>query len=223
MLLTSASGVAFYFVGIFHTKDAAQLLQLRVHLRGPPPFGVLSIGRRPMRLRGERVRFASSLTVLGRPASDEPLLGVSYGVDDSAARFAALPLSVLLADQQDVTGQRVANSSTTFAPFRLWLAHECRWGSDHRRGRLRARRTRGRRFRPVRSSTAWGSTRRRSTSRLPNMRKIAGRPAFRRRAIISPGRHRTKFAGSSNGPALPPCPGAVSGHFSSRLRLRNRI
>ena len=125
VLLTSASGVAFYFVGIFHTKDAKLSYRNYVYtFEARPPFGVLSIGRRPMRLRGERVRFASSLTVLGRPASDEPLLGVSYGVDDSAARFAALPLSVLLADQQDVTGQRVANSSTTFAPFRLWLAHE---------------------------------------------------------------------------------------------------
>lgn len=49
-----------------------------------PPFRVLSLGRRPLRLRGERVRFVSGLARLGPFEEGDPLLGLSYGVDDRA-------------------------------------------------------------------------------------------------------------------------------------------
>ena len=45
---------------------------------------MLSLGRRPLRLRGERVRFVSGLARLGPFEEGDPLLGLSYGVDDRA-------------------------------------------------------------------------------------------------------------------------------------------
>ena len=68
-----------------------------------PPFRILSLSRRPLALRGKRVRFVSSLSFLGPVAGVETLVGISYGVDDREARLASVPMRLLLQDMVDVS------------------------------------------------------------------------------------------------------------------------
>ena len=106
LLVSSAGGTPIYYVALFHTKDDDLEYQNYAYTFEPrPPFRVRSVGMRPLPLRGARVRFASGLVRLGAIHGDmaNPLLGVAYGVDDSAARLALMPLSVLLAHQQEVS------------------------------------------------------------------------------------------------------------------------
>ena len=72
-----------------------------------PPYRILSVGRRPLGLRGKRVRFVSSLTYLGALRGGEAMVGVSYGADDREARLAAMPLRLLLRDMIDVSSLSV--------------------------------------------------------------------------------------------------------------------
>ena len=106
LLVSSAGGTPIYYVALFHTKDEDLDYQNYAYTFEPrPPFRVRSVGMRPLPLRGARVRFASGLVRLGALHGDtaNPLLGVAYGVDDRAARLALMPLSVLLAHQQEVS------------------------------------------------------------------------------------------------------------------------
>lgn len=93
------------FVSIFHTKSTALEYDNYVYtFSATPPFQVLSLARNPLTLRGQRVRFVTSLTFLGRhPGLGEGLFGISYGSDDREGRFAILPLRLLLQDMQDVS------------------------------------------------------------------------------------------------------------------------
>ena len=65
---------------------------------------LFAIGRKPLTLRGKRVRFVSSLTYLGHSkVVDEAMVGISYGSDDVEGRFAALTMRSLLRDLVDVS------------------------------------------------------------------------------------------------------------------------
>ena len=85
LLIASAGGTPFYYAAVFHAKDRKLAYTNYAYTFEPrPPFRVLSVGRRPLRLRGERVRFVSGLARLGPFEEGDPLLGLSYGVDDRA-------------------------------------------------------------------------------------------------------------------------------------------
>ena len=85
LLIASAGGTPFYYVAIFHAKDHRLAYHNYAYTFEPrPPFRILSVGRRPLRLRGERVRFVSGLARLGHFEEGDPLLGISYGIDDRA-------------------------------------------------------------------------------------------------------------------------------------------
>jgi len=85
LLIASAGGTPFYYAAVFHAKDRRLAYTNYAYTFEPrPPFRVLSVGRRPIRLRGERVRFVSGLARLGHFEEGDPLLGLSYGVDDRA-------------------------------------------------------------------------------------------------------------------------------------------
>ena len=92
-VLVRRSNAEPYFLSVFHTKDARLRYQNYVYtFSASPPFGVLAVGRQPLSLHGRRVRFVRR-TDSARRRAQRPLLGVSYGVDDMAARLAVAPLS----------------------------------------------------------------------------------------------------------------------------------
>ena len=79
----SLGGTPFYYAAIFHAKDHTLAYRNYAYTFEPrPPFRILSVARRPLRLRGERVRFVSGLARLAHFDEGDPLLGLSYGVDD---------------------------------------------------------------------------------------------------------------------------------------------
>jgi len=128
LLVRTSGGVPLYYVAIFHTKDAdLQYANYAYSFAPRPPFEVLSVARSPLSLRGKRVRMVTGLTEVGvmDAESGEALLGISYGVDDRAARFALLPLTVLLADTQTVgDGRDDATAATVDASELLRLPRE---------------------------------------------------------------------------------------------------
>lgn len=73
------------YLSVFHTKDPSLRYQNYAYtFEKSPPFRIQSISRAPLQLRGDRVRFVSSLTFLNPAAKGMigPLIGVSYGSDD---------------------------------------------------------------------------------------------------------------------------------------------
>ena len=109
IIVTSSVGKPLFHLGILHTKDATmQYANFAYIFSAVPPFRILSISRKPLKLRGKRIRFASSLTYLGsRQGTGEQVVGISYGSDDVEARLMAVPLRLLLLDMLDVTGLAV--------------------------------------------------------------------------------------------------------------------
>ena len=93
-----------YFVSVFHTKNSAlQYDNYAYTFSAEPPFRIKTISRRPLSLRGKRVRFVSSITYLGFSREiSEPMVGVAYGSDDEQGRLAIMPLRVLLRDMLDI-------------------------------------------------------------------------------------------------------------------------
>ena len=66
MLERHARGPGVYFVSVFHTKDRALQYQNYAYtFAAEPPFRITAVSRRPLVLRGKRVRFVSSLSYLG--------------------------------------------------------------------------------------------------------------------------------------------------------------
>ena len=99
ILVRSSRGTGFYFVSVFHTKDQSlQYHNYAYTFAAEPPFEITAVSRRPLTLRGKRVRFVSSLSFLGHHRGAEPVVGLSYGADDAEGRFAVLPLRLLLRD-----------------------------------------------------------------------------------------------------------------------------
>ena len=124
----STSTRAHYFVSIFHTKDSSlQYENYAYTFSAEPPYHITAISRRPIALRGKRVRFVSSLTYLGHHKGiDEAMVGISYGSDDVQGRLAVLPLRVLLRDLEDVASLSANASSASGATsgLRLQTAYE---------------------------------------------------------------------------------------------------
>lgn len=132
LLISSAQGKPFYYVSVFHTKDDELRYKNYVYtFAARPPFEVISVGRKALRLKGKRVRFVTSLTSLGRFEGEDVLMGISYGVDDRSARFSLRSLSSLLSDQQVVSsrmqgGERAGSVGgvLTMPDFQLQLRRE---------------------------------------------------------------------------------------------------
>ena len=104
-LRVSTSSRSHYFVGIFHTKDEKlQYENYAYTFEATPPYRITAISKKALSLRGQRVRFVSSLTYLGHSkVVDEAMVGISYGSDDVEGRFAALTMRSLLRDLVDVS------------------------------------------------------------------------------------------------------------------------
>ena len=125
-LLVRTSRGTQYYVSIFHTKDASlQYENFAYTFAAEPPFRITAVARRPLSLRGRRVRFASALTYVGHSHSlGEPLVGVSYGSDDEQGRFALMSLRVLLRDLVPVGGLSSLANASGLDDHRLQLPSE---------------------------------------------------------------------------------------------------
>lgn len=91
MRIIGEAGIADAYISVMHTKDSRLRYNNYVYtFESSPPFRIQRVGRAPLRVRGERIRFVSSLTVLGRTSHSkkhsELLIGISYGADDKEVR-----------------------------------------------------------------------------------------------------------------------------------------